>query len=215
VGDYALFSTTSGSESRRWRRGPIAPLAPRLYAYRASDQRLFELHTDRAIERIEPLGRNALVVGRDGASLQLTPIALDSALPEPYAPLLLPNRAQGESRSHGFFFNPSGAREGVFGIATTSTASDGEGMGSSDVSFFRLRNLALSSIGTVSAHPSRDNRCSTSRYDWYRNTRPIFWGSRVFALMGDELVEAALSERSLTERSRVDYGRGVRGVVEE
>jgi hypothetical protein len=33
--------------------------------------------------------------------------------------------------------------------------------------------------------------------------------------MGDELVEAALSERSLTERSRVDYGRGVRGVVEE
>ncbi|MFO0562616.1 MAG: beta-propeller domain-containing protein [Polyangiales bacterium] len=215
VGEYAIFATSSGGYASHWRRGPVERSSPRLFAYRASDQRLFELRTDRAIERIEPLGRDALVVGGNGDSLQLTPIALDSALPEPYAPLNLPHRAQGESRSHGFFFNPSGAREGVFGIATTGDSSDGESMGSSDVSFFRLRNLALSSIGTVSARPSRDNRCSTSCFDWYGNTRPIFWGDRVFALMGDEVVEAALSERSLTERHRLDFGRGIRGVVEE
>ncbi|MFO0560985.1 MAG: hypothetical protein U0269_23400 [Polyangiales bacterium] len=88
-------------------------------------------------------------------------------------------------------------------------------MGSSDVTFFRVSILALSCIETVAARPSRDNRCSTSCDDWYGNTRPNYWGDRVFALMGDEVVEAALSERSLTERSRVDYGRGIRGVVED
>ena len=49
--------------------------------------------------------------------------------------------------------------------------------------------------------------------DWALPFCPIFWRSRVLALMGDELVEAQLAPRSLTERGRLDYGEGVETVV--
>jgi hypothetical protein len=216
VGEWAIFATSSyGGRGHFRMRAPIDEQPPRLFAYRSTDQRLFELRTEQRVERIEPLGQHALVAGPGASGLSLTPIALDGASPEPYAALRLPGVSQGETRSHGFFFNPSGPREGVFGIATTAPSADGEGPGSSDVSFFRVEQLALHSIGTVAARPRRDSRCSTSCYDWYGNTRPIFWGDRVFALMGDEVVEAQLAQRALTERRRIDYGLGVRGVVEE
>jgi hypothetical protein len=216
IGEWAVFSTSSYAGRGHFRmRAPIDEQPPKLFAYRSTDQRLFELRTEQRVERIEPLGQHALVVGPGADGLVLTPIALDGASPEPYAALRLPGVSQGETRSHGFFFNPSGPREGVFGIATTAPSSDGEGPGSSDVSFFRVEQLALRSIGTVAARARRDSRCSTSCYDWYGNTRPIFWGDRVFALMGDEVVEAQLAQQALTERRRIDYGLGVRGVVEE
>lgn len=218
VGEYALFASSPYAYRRYHPVGryePIEQREPVLYAFRARDQRLFELRTEQRVERIEPLGQQALVVGNHRATLVLSPIALDAATPEIFAPVRIENSAQGESRSHGFFFRPSGPRDGVFGIATHADSRDGEGAGSSDVSFFRMTQLSLSRLGTIDAHPTRDQRCRTSCYDWYGNTRPIFWGERVFALMGDELVETALGASTLRERRRIDYGVGVLGVQRE
>jgi hypothetical protein len=212
VGEWALFGTGRSvyGHASGGREGQF-------FAYRASDQRLFEIQTDHGIERIEPMGAHALAVGNAGSTLVLTPVALDGASPETFAALRLHGRGQGESRSHGFFFKPSGARDGVFGIATAGRLDTGHRQlsGSSDVSFFRVSNLVLAPLGTIESRGSAAGRCSVSCADWYGNTRPIFWGSRVFALMGDELVEAAIDQRSLTERLRVDYGSGVEEVVAE
>lgn len=212
VGDWALFGT--GRSAYAHTNGQREGL---FFAYRASDQRLFEIQTDHGIERIEPMGAHALAVGNAGSTLVLTPVALDGATPEAFAALRLHGRAQGETRSHGFFFKPSGVRDGVFGIATAGQLDTGHRQlsGSSDVSFFRVANLALSQLGTIESRGSTSGRCSVSCADWYGNTRPIFWGSRVFALMGDEIVEATIEQRSLTERLRVDYGAGVEEVVDE
>ncbi|MBL8683985.1 MAG: beta-propeller domain-containing protein [Myxococcales bacterium] len=210
IGEYALF----GSGRRAYGPGAIQPgMSSQLFAYRASDQRLFELQTEQGIERIEPLGAHALAVGNAGDTLVLTPIALDGATPTTFAPLRLRGRAQGETRSHGFFFRPSAARDGVFGIATSGNMHTGRRQlsSASDLSFFRVESLALSPLGTLESRTTSD-RCSVSCADWYGNTRPIFWRDRVLALMGDEVVEATLSARSLTERARVDFGAGVRTV---
>jgi hypothetical protein len=213
IGDYALFGRASGAYGYE----VVRPgMASRFFAFRASDQRLFEVQTDHGIERIEPLGAHALAVGNNDRALVLTPVALDGAAPTTLAALRLPGRSQGETRSHGFFFNPSGPREGVFGIATSAQINPGLRQldGASDVSFFRVDGLALSAIGTVESRArALAGRCLLSCADWYGNTRPIFWRSRVLALMGDELVEAQLAQRSLTERGRLDYGEGVETVV--
>ncbi len=214
VGDYAVFAFEPYERTARYAFDPETR-SRSVFAYRATDQTLFELRSEQRVDRIEPLGRDALIVGNAGATMVLTPIALDGGSPEPYAPLRLDNRAEGDSRSHGFFFSPSGPRAGVFGIATTGESSYDSGPGSADVSFFRVQQLALRSLGTVTARRPQTDRCSTSCYDWYGNARPIFWGSRVFALMGDEVVETALGASAMTERRRVDFGAGVRGVVEE
>jgi hypothetical protein len=41
--------------------------------------------------------------------------------------------------------------------------------------------------------------------DWYGNARPIFYRGRILALLGYELVEGALSNNALRERSRINY----------
>jgi hypothetical protein len=213
VGEYALFglgrlpfvSATAASQA-----GALP-----FFAYRASDQRLFSVRAGHGIERLEPLGSHALAVGNDGSTLVLTPVALDGAQPVPMPAIRLADRAQGETRSHGFFFNPSGPREGVFGIATADQSDTmvRQLSGASDVSFFRVANLALSPIGTLSSRALPAARCAVSCADWYGNTRPIFWRGRSFALMGDEFVEAILWENALSERARVDFGEGVRSVI--
>jgi hypothetical protein len=213
VGDHCLFGTG---------RNPYAAATDDsdgvLFAYRAATQALFAVRPGHGVERIEPLGRHALAVGNAGATLSLTPVALDGAAPELFAPLRLPQRAQGETRSHGFFFRPSGARDGVFGLATAGHRRPGalQLVGASDVSFFRVSQLALTSAGTVTARPAAQDRCAVSCLDWYGNTRPIFWGERVLALMGDELVEVLLGVADgLAERSRLDFGEGVRSAGAE
>jgi len=52
-----------------------------------------------------------------------------------------------------------------------------------------------------------DDRCVASCADWYGNARPIFWRSRVFALLGYELVEGSLAGGRMRETRRVDFLR--------
>lgn len=209
VGDHCLFGTGRDLDATKSAEGGS------LFAYRASSQRLFEVRPGHGVERLEALGPHALAVGNAGAVLALTPIALDGPLPALAPTLRLPQRAQGETRSHAFFFRPSGERDGVFGVATAGRSRPvaHELVGPSDVSFFRVSQLTLSPLGTIPARRVANARCAVSCLDWYGNTRPIFWGERVFALLGDELVEVTVGAGDLAERSRVDFGEGVQSVT--
>jgi hypothetical protein len=121
---------------------------------------------------------------------------------------------QGETRSHGFFYRPSGDEEGLLGlpILQAGGTSSRSGQGSASVMFLRVRQLGFSALGELQSHPqaSVNDSCKASCTDWYGNARPIFIGERVFALMGYELVEGrfqrGLWRERLGERRRINFG---------
>ncbi len=113
-----------------------------------------------------------------------------------------------EWRTHGFFFQPN-KDGGIFGLPVVNESggvSDGFWSGAvSSVSFFGVQKSGLiSRIGQISASGS-ETQCETSCIDWYGNTRPIFLGSRIFALMGSEIGEASIDVRP---REEGDKSRG-------
>lgn len=73
-------------------------------------------------------------------------------------------------------------------------------------SFEWIRSWAWSTWeGWPRGEEKGDDACLKSCADWYGNARPIFYRSRVFALMGYELVEAQLSQRTLQESLRMNF----------
>ena len=125
--------------------------------------------------------------------------------------------SQGESRTHGFFYRPTGADEGLLGLPVLESGTARrkgvyhDAQGAASVTLLRVRDLGFLPLGELRAQPQsqRDDACKASCVDWYGNARPIFLGDRVLALMGYELVEGRLagdrwSER-IDERRRISF----------
>jgi hypothetical protein len=132
---------------------------------------------------------------------------------------VLQGAAQGETRSHGFFYKPADADSGILGLPFQG---NGKGWGggwqqlttaSSGVVYLNHAHLALSRLGilSASANTSQDDACKASCADWYGNSRPIFVKGRIFALMGYELVEGKVANGMIKEVRRVNYAPAVKG----
>lgn len=67
------------------------------------------------VERIEALGNDAVAVGAKGQDLHFTSIGLGSQATAAGS-YIRANAAQGETRSHGFFYKPDTGSEGVIGL---------------------------------------------------------------------------------------------------
>jgi hypothetical protein len=213
VGDHVLYGAGalgSGPEDKSGlvvvapvRGGPVAQIA-----------------LGHAVDRIEALGRDALVVG-DGAdeSLGFTAIELPAAGgPRRGDVFTLPAASEGETRSHAFFFRPT-TPDGASGVIGLPIARQAEPamrrfFGSAAAMLFLRRDdrrfapageLAAQTRGVV------DDACQASCTDWYGNARPIFLGDRVFALLGYELVEGQMRGRTIRETGRVNFAPGARG----
>ncbi len=161
------------------------------------------------VERIEVMGDGAVVVGAAEDGLHLTALRL-GATPSIAGAYVMPGAAQGESRSHGFFYRPTGDAGGLLGLPVRSGGEDRYASlwdGSASVLFVANRGGTLSPLGDLAARPdgNADDGCRASCVDWYGNARPLFLGDRVFALMGYELVEGALSDGRLREVRRVSF----------
>ncbi len=170
------------------------------------------------VERIEALGGHALVVGNAGRDLHFTTLRLERSATVA-STAVQADAAQGETRTHGFFYRPTSRDHGLLGLPIVGAGTRGrhgapvvgpQGA-SASVAFMRNRGLELEPIGKLDARATHTNdACKASCVDWYGNARPIFLGERVFALMGYELVEGQLdggvfrSER-ISERRRVDF----------
>ncbi len=158
-----------------------------------------QLTLTHAMGRIEPLGEGALVAGTGVDGVQFTSVDLAPAVPEVAGTFSQPSQTAQETRSHGFFFRADTGRSGIFGLA-------GVGDESGLVSFGKVEDLTLSSLGALrSRRASGEDHCVVSCTDWYGNTRPIFLGDRIFALLGYELVEGRLSAGEVTSVQRVDF----------
>jgi hypothetical protein len=203
VGDWLLYGAGQGYVADYRGSG-------RLYAVRyAKNEEVATIELAQGVDRIEPMGDDAVIVGSSGSDLVFSPIALGSEARARHD-YVRRGASQGELRSHGFFYKPQADKSGIIGLPIRSEGTRGARYlleGSASVLFLANRGLELSELGNLAASPLQTNHdgCRASCVDWYGNARPIFAKNRVFALMGYELVEGRLDRGSLTERARLSF----------
>jgi hypothetical protein len=203
VGDVVLYG-----QGRSW--GPAAGDEGSVYVHRYAEpgSATEAIELPHGVDRIEPLGRDGLIVGTDGQDLHFTTLSL-SRRPGIVGRFTQPGASQGELRSHGFFFKPTRDRDGLLGLPVRHHDAPGYAhlfRGSAQVLYLAVDDLQLRALGALEADPTagRDDRCITSCVDWYGNARPIFYRGRVFALLGYELVEGRVHDGALHETRRID-----------
>lgn len=164
------------------------------------------------VSRIDIIGRDAMVIGTDQRTqLVFQTVDLDGR-PRLGSRYALPAAREGESRSHAYFFrsdSPDGA-DGLLGLPVARSIShpNARFLGSgSGIFFLNRRARELSPAGQLDADEQRavDDNCLASCTDWYGNARPIFYGDRIFALMGYELVEGRMERGRIAEVRRIDF----------
>jgi hypothetical protein len=199
ISDYLIYGAGAG-----WHR-PQALRDPRAFAVRyARPEAAHEVALAHGVDRIEALGRDAVLVGSDGRDLHFTSLRL-GRVPSAAGRYTRPNASQGETRSHGFFYN---AAEGLLGLPILGpgkAASRQLRHESAALLYLKNDQLNLSEIGTLdSRRGARNDHCRASCVDWYGNSRPLFIRGRIFALMGYEIVEGELRAGRIQELRRVD-----------
>ncbi len=212
IGSYLLYGGGTG-----WRR-PQPTTESFAYAVRYADGVTFALPLVHAVDRIEALGSHAVVVGSDGRDLHFTSVRLGRAA-------VTTNRytrkdaAQGETRSHGFFYKPDTELDGLLGLPIIGASDPGHRhlrKESAALLYLRNQGLSLTDLGTLDSRPGaaeRNDGCRASCVDWYGNSRPLFLRGRVFALMGYEIVEGRLDAKRITETRRVSFAPGLGGIA--
>jgi hypothetical protein len=194
VGSYLLYGS-QGSNS--------------MHALRyATETTARELPLGHGVDRIEALGDNAVAVGSAGGDLHFTSLRL-GRFPVAADRYTRKGAAQGETRSHGFFYKADNRHEGLLGlpiIGPGRSAMRHQLRESASLLYLRNDGLTLSELGTLDSRPASVNDgCRASCVDWYGNSRPLFLKNRVFALMGYELVEGSIAADKIVESRRVDF----------
>jgi len=184
------------------------PVSLYVHHHADPDARTDTIELPHAVDRIEALDRHGLVVGSDGKNLHFTSLRL-GARADVASRYVAPDASQGELRSHGFFYKPSGDGHGMLGLPVRDWNAHGAEYlwhGSAGVTFLRVDDLRLSLLGELESDPRAGARdaCITSCVDWYGNARPIFYRGRVFALLGYELVEGQVIDGQVHEKRRTD-----------
>lgn len=203
IGNYVVYGTGAGwgyarEESQR---------KAFFYPYRQGSKAT-TLTLPHGVDRLEALGQHAVVIGSDGQDLHFTAVDLTRA-PKVEGRFTQQAASQGETRSHGFFFKPSGERDGVLGLPIRGGSAPGSEHlmhGSASVLFLGVNDLRFEQLGNLAALARNENdNCVMSCVDWYGNARPIFYRQRVFALLGYELVEGRIQDNKLIELGRTHF----------
>ncbi len=219
VGDYVLYGTGNGYFAEPVSQNSV------LIAASVRGETVSQFLLNHGADRIEIMGRDALVVGSDETNLYFSTIDLSSgsspSLGEVYA---YADAAQAETRSHAYFFKPdtgpnidlTAGTPGVLGLPVARPARAAVRQlfeESAAMVFLRRAHGKFSLLGDLAANDERviDDNCVASCVDWYGNARPIFLGERVFALLGYELVEGQMRGRTIRETGRVNFAPGARG----
>ena len=201
VGDYLLYGAEGYS--------PEEKVKSAIYAVRWSGGDAIEVPLSHGVERIESMGSGAVIVGTEQDNLHFTALSLEN-LPKVEFDFIRKSAAQGETRSHGFFYKPDGPNSGIVGLPV---AQSGRGRNeyldieSASVVYLRNDSFRLQELGELMGNPKQttEDKCRASCVDWYGNSRPIFLRGRVFALLGYEVVEGVVKEGRIEEVRRSNY----------
>lgn len=202
VGDHLLYGTGNG-----WGWSRVNSSILRIVRWTGGD--VAEIALPHGIDRIEPMGDNAVVIGTDGKNLHFSGIQLRKT-PTLAQRYVMENAAQGELRSHGFFYKPDSHGLGMLGLPIRAEGEPGYAhlfRGSAAILFLQDEGSKFSSLGVLGAEEGkpRDDGCRASCVDWYGNARPIFIRDRLFALLGYELVEGQYGDGRIREIGRVNF----------
>ena len=202
VGDYLLYGNGSG-----WGR-PKAEGSV-LYVVPWKGGPLTRVMLPHGTDRIEVMGPAAVVVGADERDLHFTGIRFDGT-PRVAQRYTMREASQGELRSHGFFYRPDAAHEGVLGLPVREGGRPGYQHlfdGSASIVFLQNQDWRFEPLGTLNAEAerARDDACKASCVDWYGNARPLFIRGRVFALLGYELVEGSIRAGRIAAVQRISF----------
>lgn len=172
------------------------------------------------VERIEPMGHDALIVAGTAEGVAFHTVNLVDAEPDPYEPapqivhtFVLADTFGAETRSHAFFYQPAAdspdGERGLLGLPVMRETEGDDGLfdASADLAFLRRGNDHLALQGILDSRPDTqtDDHCVASCLDWYGDARPIFIGERIFALLGYELVEGRPEGRTMREVNRINF----------
>jgi hypothetical protein len=202
VGDHLLYGVGAG-----W--GRPAGDTTTLHVVPWAGGREEKIRLRHPVDRIEVMGDAAVVVGAAGSDLHFTGIDLGDRV-RTRQHYVMAGASQGETRSHGFFYRRDGDAAGVLGLPVRGPGRPGwEHLveGSASIVFVRNAGGRFESLGTLQPAMASavSDGCRASCVDWYGNARPIFIRQRVFALLGYELVEGAVSGAQIAEVGRVDF----------
>lgn len=211
VGDYVLYGTGNSWGRPQDRRATLIATPVR-------GGPVSRLSLGHGVDRIEAMGRDAVVVGSDTGDLHFQAVELtrgwQPALGDRYT---LPRAAQGETRSHAFFYKPEtpDATAGVLALPVARAGRPGHRQlaeNSAAVIFLRREARRFRPLGELGAHEDGvvDDACQASCADWYGNARPIFLRERTFALMGYEIVEGVLDRGGIEEVRRISFAPRMR-----
>ena len=196
VGRYALIGARSWDDEPDRRQLVVSEL---------ERARTFTLTLAHDVQRIEAIGEDVVAFGMDSSHLGATTIRLE-AQPVIAGLLTFKDWIQSEHRSHAFSYRRDGGSTGLFGLPMIRYNETGNVNGEARVIFVSNDRLALALAGAVAASPTaQEDGCRASCFDWYGNARPIFLGSRIFALMGYELVEVTVAGGQMRELRRLDF----------
>jgi hypothetical protein len=162
--------------------------------------------------RLQPVGGGMLATGtQTGRDLAVSWLSLDSGF-QARSSLTLEGRVESEGRSHAFSAAGLDGGRTLMGLPTMAF-NDGSireisRTNLSDISFFSLSaNGQLSRAGKIQmseTKPSNGYTCEVSCVDWYGNSRAIFTGGRIFALMGTQIVEGRLNGPKMDTIARLN-----------
>lgn len=203
VGEYLLYGTGNS-----WGY-PKNKKRSNLYAVRWATGDRAELSLEHTVDRIEAMGKDAVVVGTKENNLYFSPVSL-SGIPRVHPGYVRKNAAQGELRSHGFFYKPENSNSGLLGLPIREDGSPGyKSLFENSASILFLRNefLNLKQLGSLESRPEKqiNDSCRASCVDWYGNARPLFIRGRIFALLGYEIVEGAMTDEGIREKRRASF----------
>ncbi|MEA3064677.1 MAG: hypothetical protein QOJ27_1123 [Sphingomonadales bacterium] len=205
AGNYVLYGGGAYGRSAGTARLVVAPVRGGPVA---------ELAVPHSVDRIDLLGSDAIAIGEAPGGLGFSTVELAAAGPRLGDRYLLPDAAEGETRSHAFFFSPDPATpdgaSGTLGLPVARRADPrlARFFGSSAAMLFLRRDRRrLAPAGELEAETKgvADDACQASCVDWYGNARPIFLGGRTFALLGYELVEGELVRGRIREVGRISF----------
>jgi hypothetical protein len=204
VGDAVLYGTGSS-----WGYPGGAAAGGQVYVHPFRGGQTATLGLPHGVDRIEVMGQAAVVIGTDGQNLHFSAVTLGPT-PAVAGRYVQESAAQGETRSHGFFYSPISDREGYLGLPVRGGGSPGYeqlSQGSAQVLFLRVRDFQFSRLGGLAsmAAGAVEDSCIASCADWYGNARPIFYRGRIFALLGYELVEGRVAGDQLSEVGRTNF----------
>jgi hypothetical protein len=197
------------------------------FRYASPTTTLFAVRTDSGIprrmdlpyyiERIAPLASDAMVVGTAAADT-LHFLRIDPSSTSPLSGrVALANPSNPESENFEFSYRMPGFRQGLLAIPGSGYGrSDSTHwvIGSTSVVFVRATPRGMFRLGSLSMTrgiPESDSLEVQSGWfdDWFGNSRGIFVGQRIFALIGYELIEARIVDGRIVERQRINFMPGV------